>query len=305
MKEEAYQYAPRRWIALTLGLTWVPWAVAIVLGAGQETAEAYSFTATVFTFAMLGLFGPTIASLIMVFRSGNQTLKADFRDRLLNLRRISPRFLVLTIVLPPAVISTAIGISLLFGQSISQFSLTADTGELGKLFMMVLLTMILAPLFEEMGWRGYGVDSFRSRLSPLKMSLAFGVFWGLWHAPLFWMPGTYHHGLAQMDSPIYVINFFVSIIPVAIVVNWLFYKNNRSILAAAVAHSAGNASGVLIAATPTTDLIGTGVYIAVALAIIALDREHFSEGPRTFLVASLGESDVIREVKTRRDARSI
>lgn len=66
MKEETYNYKPRRWVALTLGLTWVPWTVAIVLGAGQEKAEAYSFEGAVFAFAILGLFGPTIASLIMV-----------------------------------------------------------------------------------------------------------------------------------------------------------------------------------------------------------------------------------------------
>ena len=289
MKEEAYEYQPRRWVALTLGLTWVPWAVAIVLGAGQEGVETYSFKGVVFAFAIFGLFGPTIASLIMVFRSGSQALKADFWDRLLNLRRIIPRFLILTIVLPSLVVVTAIGISLLFGQSTDQFSLTADTNELGKLLMMVLLTMILAPIFEEMGWRGYGVDSFRSKLSPLKMSLAFGAFWALWHAPLFWMPGTYHHGLAQMDSPIYAINFFVSVIIVAIVVNWLFYKNNRSILAAAVAHSAGNAAGVLIAAAPTTDLISTGTFLVVAVVVVLLDRKHFSEGPRTFLTAPRDE----------------
>lgn len=288
MKEEAYQYKPHHWAALTLGFTWVPWAAAIAVGAGQEEVEAYSFQGVVFAFAIFGLFGPTIASLIMIFRSGSRALKADFKDRLFNLRRIIPRFLVLTIALPTAVVSTAIGISLLFGQPTDQFSLTADTNELGKLFMMVLLTMILAPIFEEMGWRGYGVDSFRSKLSPLKMSLAFGVFWGLWHAPLFWMPGTYHYGLAQMDSPIYAINFFVSIIGAVIVVNWLFYKNNRSILAAAVAHSAGNAAGVLIAATPTTDLISTGVYFAVALVVVLLDRKHFNEGPRTFLTSPGG-----------------
>src|SRR5690606_10500908 len=147
------------------------------------------------------------------------------------------------------------------------------------------LTMILAPIFEEMGWRGYGVDSFRSKLAPLKMSLAFGVFWALWHAPLFLMPGTYHHGLAQMDSPIYAINFFVSVMGIVIVVNWLYYKNNRSILAAAVAHSAGNAAGVLIAATPTTDLISTCVFIVIAVAVVLLDRAHFREGPRTFLTS--------------------
>jgi uncharacterized protein len=291
MKEAAYEYKPQQWVALTLALTWIPWAVAIALGAGQEDAEAYSFKAVVLAFGIFGLFGATIASLIMVFRSGNRALKTDFKDRLLNLRRIVPRFIVLAIVLAPLVVCTAIGISLLFGQSPDQFSLTADTSELGKLFIMVLLTMILAPIFEEMGWRGYGVDSLRSQLSPLKTSLAFGAFWALWHAPLFFMPGTYHHGLAQMDSPIYAINFFVSVIAAAIVVNWLFYKNNRSILAAAVAHSAGNAGGVLIAATPTTDLISTSVFIVVAVAIVLLDREHFSEGPRTFLSASPGERD--------------
>jgi uncharacterized protein len=285
LKEPAYEYQPYRWVVLTLGLTFVPWAVAIVLGAGQENVETYSFKGVVLAFAIFGLFGPTIASLIMVFRSGSPALKADFKDRLLNLRRIIPGYLILTIVLPSLVILTAITISLLFGQSTDQFSLTADTNDVGKLLVMVVLTMILAPIFEEMGWRGYGVDSFRAKLSPLKMSLAFGAFWALWHAPLFWMPGTYHHGLAQMDSPIYAINFFVSVVVVAIVVNWLYYKNNRSILAAAVAHSAGNAGGVLIAAAPTTDLISTGVFFAVAVTIVLLDRKHFGEGPRTFLTA--------------------
>lgn len=289
MKKETYEYKPWQWIGLTLGLTWIPWAVAIAFGAGQAEAEAYSFEGAVFAVAVLGLFGPTIASLVMVFRSRNEALKADFRNRLVNLRRISPFFLFLAIVLPLAAISSAIGISLLFGQSSDQFSLTADTSELGKLVMMVLLTMILAPLFEEMGWRGYGVDSLRAKLSPLKMSLAFGVFWALWHAPAFLIPGTYHYGLTQMESPIYAINFFVSVMAVTIVVNWLYYKNNRSIPAAAVAHSAGNASGVLLAATPTTDLIATGVYIVLALLIVVLDRAHFSEGPRTFLPEPAGK----------------
>lgn len=283
MTEQTYEYAPRRWALLTLTLTWIPWAVAIVMASGQKDAEAYSFEGIVFLFAILGLFGPTIASLIMVFRSGNAALKADFRDRLFNLRRIRPRYLLLTIFLPATVVCTAIFISLLFGQSTDQFKLTADTGELGKLLMMVLLTMILAPLFEEIGWRGYGVDSFRAKLAPLRMSLAFGAFWALWHAPLFLMPGSYHYGLAQMESPIYAINFFVSVFAITVVVNWLYYKNNRSIPAAAVAHSAGNAAGVLIAAAPATDLISTCLYIAVAIAVVLLARQHFSEGPRNFL----------------------
>ena len=286
--ERTHEYKPGVFALMSLGLTWFWWAVAIALGGTSEKVETYAFKGVTFAFALMGLLAPTMTAVIMIVRSRDRVLIADFLDRLTNVRRISPRYLIVTLALPPVAMCLSIGLSLLVGQSTDQFSLTADTSKLGVLVTSIVLTMILAPILEEMGWRGYGVDSFRARMGMLKASLAFGVLISLWHAPLTQIPGSYHYGLAQMESPIYLANFFIGAIPTTIIINWLYYKHNRSILATAFVHATLNASGVMLAATPTTDLIATVVFTTIAAGIVVVDRKLFSEGPRTFLPQAAG-----------------
>lgn len=286
--ERTHEYKPGVFAVLSLGLTWFWWAVAIALGGTGGPAETYAFKGVTFAFALLGLLAPTATAVILIVRSRDRVLIADFLDRLTNVRRISPRYLIVTLLLPPVAMCLAIGVSLLVGESTDQFRLTADTSKPGVLLTSIVLTMVLAPILEEMGWRGYGVDSFRARRGMLKSTLAFGVLISLWHAPLTLIPGSYHYGLAQMDSPIYLANFFIGAIPTTIIINWLYYKHNRSILATALVHATLNASGVMLAATPTTDLIATAVFAAIAAGIVVGDRKLFSEGPRTFIPRSAG-----------------
>ena len=296
--ERTYEYKPGRFVLMSLGLTWFWWALAIALGASDEQVEVYAFKAVTLAFALIGLLAPTITAVILIMRSRNRALIADFLDRIINVRRISPRYLIVSLALPPAAMCLAIGLSLLAGQSTDQFSLTADTSKLGVLVTSIVLTMILAPILEEMGWRGYGVDSFRARMGMLKATLAFGVLLSVWHAPLTLIPGSYHYGLAQMESPIYLANFFIGAIPVTIIINWLYYKHNRSILATAIVHATLNASGVLLAATPVTDLIATAVFTVIALAIVVLDRQLFGEGPRIFIpqMVTEGSAGTLKEI---------
>jgi uncharacterized protein len=111
----------------------------------------------------------------------------------------------------------------------------------------------------------------------------FAALWSAWHAPLVLISGTYQNQLARMENPIFLANFFVSIIPAAIIANWLYYKNNRSIGAAIVLHSMLNAASVLPNAGQVAKCIATIVYAATAIAVIAIDRKAFAEGPRNFL----------------------
>ena len=96
------------------------------------------------------------------------------------------------------------------------------------------------------------------------------------------MRGTYQHQLAQIDNPLFLINFFVSVLPVALVANWLYYNNRRSIVGAVLFHAMLNASAVLLNAGQVAKCIATVLYFLVAAAITACDRE-FREGPRDFL----------------------
>ena len=55
--------------------------------------------------------------------------------------------------------------------------------------------LILGPLSEEIGWRGYALARLQTRWNALTSSLIVGLVWALWHLPLFMMVGTSQHEL--------------------------------------------------------------------------------------------------------------
>ena len=268
-----YTYRPALFFALTYLATWIPWALAIYAGSRQGL-ETY---AVIFNF--LGLAAPCTVAVLLVLTSGNAALKSDFWDRLVNLRRIRPAYLLAAILLPLAVIVLSILLSLGFGQSADQLHFSPGA----NLLPMIVLAMVLAPILEEVGWHGYGVDSLRAAAGMTKATLLFAALWCAWHAPLVFIGGTYQHQLAIMDNTLFLANFFVSIGPAAIIANWFYYKNDRSIVAAVLLHSALNAAAVLLNAGQVAKCIATVIYAAVAVGLMTFDRALFASGPRNFL----------------------
>lgn len=267
------RYRPVAFFMAAFLATWAPWLVGAHL-ARQEGGEVYGFL-----LILLGLLlGPTGAALFFVASSGSPALKRDFRDRIIELWRIRPLYALVAVFLPFVLMGLAIGVSLGFGESRDQFTLAGGPG----LGVMVGLALVLAPVLEETGWHGYGVDSLRAHASMWTATLLFAVLWCAWHAPLVLVRGTYQHQLAQIDNPLFLINFFVSVLPVALVANWLYYKNRRSIVGAVLFHAMLNASAVLLNAGQVAKCFATVLYFLVAAAITACDRE-FREGPRDFL----------------------
>jgi len=256
-------------------MSWVPWLIGAYAGSRPELA-AY---AGMVSFA--GLAGPIGASVILLAMSRSPALKGDFKDRLFNLRRIKPLYAVLAIAMPFAVIALAIFLSLWCGGERDQLAAAQGNG----LVPLIVLALVVAPVCEEMGWHGYGVDSLRAEVSMLKATLLFALLWSLWHVPAMLIPGTYQHQLAVMDNKIYIANFFISIIPAGIIANWFYYKNDRSIAGAALVHSMLNAASVLINAGQIAKLIATIIYGAVAAGLILGDRNLFGEGERNFPTA--------------------
>ena len=68
--------------------------------------------------------------------------------------------------------------------------------------------------------------------------------------------GTYQAGL--MVDPLYVINFFVSGIPMGFVITWVYLASDRSILAGMIFHFFVNFLQEKIAMTPETQAIPPG-----------------------------------------------
>lgn len=269
---KTYHYRPARFFPLVYAGSWGPWFFGVYAGSrGQETFASLS--------SLFGLLAPIGVALALVLSSGSKDLSRDFKDRIFNLRRIRAFYALVAVALPFAVVCVSIWLSVLFGQPAGQFAFSAGP----NLLAMVILALVLAPIMEEVGWHGYGVDSLRAGSGMLKTALLFGVLWSAWHAPLFLISGTYQNSLIKMGNPIFVINFFVSIVPAAIIATWLYYKNNRSITAAILLHSMLNAAAVLLNAGQVAKCIATLLYAAVAVFIIVMDRAAFAQGPHNFL----------------------
>ena len=105
--------------------------------------------------------------------------------------------------------------------------------------------------------------------------MIFGALWSLWHLPLIFIRGTYQAGL--MVNPLYVVNFFVSGIPLGFIITWVYLASDRSILACMVFHLFVNFMQEKIAMTPETKCVETLVVIAATAIIVLAKKDMFFE----------------------------
>jgi len=91
--------------------------------------------------------------------------------------------------------------------------------------------LILGPLSEEIGWRGYALARLQTRWNALTSSLIVGLVWALWHLPLFMMVGTSQH---ELGLPF--IGFLVGLMANSIIYTWLYNNTQQSIWSAILLH---------------------------------------------------------------------
>jgi membrane protease YdiL (CAAX protease family) len=222
---------------------------------------------------LLGVLIPAIMAFIMIYGSKNKQLIRDFWDRF-SLYKIKPQFLFIVLFLMPLIVFAATAFSLILGKSPKQFMISSEFNVFKGQGLLSLLIMFMAPLFEELGWRGYGVDSLRAYFNLFKTSLIVGFLWALWHLPGFFIKGYYQNELWNTNI-VYAINFLISIVPAAILINWVYYKNNRSITIAILFHSMINLFSALFQTEQFTKCIITILLLIVSAYIIVSDKNFF------------------------------
>ncbi len=95
-------------------------------------------------------------------------------------------------------------------------------------------SLFFAGVLEEPGWRGCLLPSLQKRYSPLQSTLVVWLVWALWHAPLdFYRP--------QRFSVVQYLEIrVVFLIPIAIILTWLYNRGCRSVQACAIFHASMN-----------------------------------------------------------------
>ena len=125
----------------------------------------------------------------------------DLRQKIIGFYKVKWLNVLLAVFLFALIIVCSILLSLAFGQSLEQFSFTDDFSFTGVGIGSALLTILLASVIEEVGWKGYCEDSIGNYMNWFWESLIFGALWSFWHFPLLFIKGTYQAGLMVNPKP--------------------------------------------------------------------------------------------------------
>lgn len=248
------------------GWTWLWWSANILAG--------YDAFGRGLPFTVLGGVGPLLGGVIMTHVTYGPAGLADLRDRLTNIRRISARWGTVAIAFfPVVVVLTALLAGLLTGQL---FPLETTLDELLRrpvaLLSTALIVLIVGPLPEEIGWRGYLLDRCQTRWCALTAGLVVGLIWAVWHVPLFVMPGYF----ANFDFAPDPVRFASNILLASVVYTWLYNNTARSVLALIGFHFLENFVGQVTSLPPAAEPIGLGIRALFVFGIVVWF------GPRSF-----------------------
>ena len=99
---------------------------------------------------------------------------------------------------------------------------------------MFLLQLVMGPTGEEPGWRGYHLIGSVKVRGVLKGALITGLFWGLWHCPLWLM-----EGYSPSILIIYIAGFMAAVISFNIIQSYIYLKH-RNLLYCIIMHQLFN-----------------------------------------------------------------
>lgn len=208
----------------------------------------------------------------MIHRNREKEARRDFWKRVIDPRRISVGWWFFIFLIFPALFAFSFLLNSLIGNPLPEFDTLAQIAANPLMLVGILLVGIVAgALSEELGWRGFALDRLQARWSPILSALILSIFWWAWHLPLFFIRGTtqYDWGVA---SPSFGL-FSIGIVPLTILLNWSYNKNERSILAAILLHFAYNfVLSLVFPFSVTVYLFLTILLILRAAVIVIADR---------------------------------
>lgn len=251
------QSSARAYFAIALGWSWLLWAAHVRWGGGAEPSGSLLFLA--------GGAGPFLAAVVLTTLCERADIRRSFWVRAVDPRRIRGAWWLAALLLHPALVALAYAADLALGGTPPAPGVPIDS--LGALLGLAVFAFWFGPLPEEIGWRGFALDRLRIRLGPLAASLLLGGVWALWHVPLFFVPHSYQAGLVpgSLRSGI----FLASMVPLSVLIGWVYEGTARSTLAAALVHFSGNLCGLLWAKPDRVAALELAL-LCVAAALVAL-----------------------------------
>jgi membrane protease YdiL (CAAX protease family) len=201
--------------------------------------------------SIIGLFAPALSAVLVAWwgqgKAGVATIFQRYR-----IWRFSIAWYIFALLVIPVIY----GIGLLLATLGTHVAI-------GKLFLVNSPFFLLAAYIylmiinsgEEIGWRGFALPLLETQFRrPLFAGLLLGVFWALWHLPLYIYPA-----LATMPYPV----FFLFAVGLSVIYMHLFHQTKGSLWPVVMLHAATDVLPRLVQLTP----LGLSFWISATVLV--------------------------------------
>jgi membrane protease YdiL (CAAX protease family) len=243
------------YFALACGITWLFALPTAQAWMRHEAPAPYAIAG-----AGLSAFGPLLAVLAVARR---QELAGVFGRW-----RTSLAWVMLALFAPMALHVLATSLFVAFGGQPSRWLHPPVTPE-------SVAALVVFPLGEEFGWRGYAYPRIAERFGAVRGSLLLGIGWGVWHLAYSITPELgafdgFAFVMTLLELPLY-----------SVLIAWVFERANRSMAVAIAFHAGAHLDHIERAPHAELGLHALHmVVVAVAAAVAARSFVRTSRAPK-------------------------
>lgn len=175
--------------------------------------------------AFVGLFAPAFAGLMTASIYGGRGSVREIIQRI-SIVSFSQEWALLSALIMPAIYFAALGVLRVLhpGGTVPLFA-----GNSPFFITAGFIWLVFVTSGEEVGWRGFALPRLlQCSNRPVLISIGFGFVWGLWHLPLYLLPG-------QSAFPLPLFLIFTSVQGVLYTV--IFIRTKGSLVPAVLLHA--------------------------------------------------------------------
>jgi membrane protease YdiL (CAAX protease family) len=214
--------------------SWVLWLPFVLAGIGV-IKHSGTLAALTMPAVMLGAFGPMLAAVTMIARrGGRQGVKHYFRQAF-NIH-IKAKYFVLAVLLPLIITAATHYIANFTGIDNLPGTFLPDNLPVPTVIAVIpyfLAMLVVGGGQEEFGWRGYAQEPLQQKFGVFGGSVLLGFVWGVWHLPLWFMPGDGHGDYSFLAFLLYIVSL-------AVIMGWLYNASGKKLVITWITHAMGN-----------------------------------------------------------------
>lgn len=255
-----------RFYIITFLISWSAWISAVFSGFSMN-----SFPGAILV--GIGGAGPFLSVIFALWLYEGKNERKDYLTRLSPLQLPCCWFAAI-LFLPIIIVFFAVLVSVLAGGSWNQLMLPDSyVANPKSILYFAIFIFIFGPLPEELGWRGYALDGLKQKFNLFWTTIIIGVFWALWHIPLF---SIVDYPLSTMDLGFWrLFVYFGELVPKSFVYSLIYFKTGRNIFSAILFHFMCNFIGSIIEIDNNAEYFKFIIYVILAIIIVLSNKKMF------------------------------